>query len=91
MNKEIETPSSIEQAKSLIVALSGWAQSGFVKVPIKIFEHRLSICKTCDYWNPDGFKGLGQCKICGCSGGKLHLPNSHCPLKEPKWSAVPKN
>jgi hypothetical protein len=89
--KEIETPSLLEQAKSLTFALSDWAKSGFVKVPSKIFEHRLSICKACDYWNPDGFSGLGQCKMCGCAVGKLHLPNSRCPLKEPKWTAVPAN
>jgi hypothetical protein len=85
MGEEIKPPSLLNQAKSLTDALSNWAKSGFVKVDQETFQRRYSICSSCEYWNPKGFGGLGQCKICGCSIGKLHLPNSKCPLKEPKW------
>jgi hypothetical protein len=88
MSEDIKPPPLLEQAKNLTTALSGWVKSGFVKVDEKTFKHRLSICTSCDYWNPKGFGGLGQCKMCGCSIGKLHLPASRCPLKEPKWGTV---
>jgi hypothetical protein len=80
-----DTPSIITQAKTLIEAGVQWAKDGFEKVPKQVFDKRHEICKGCEYWDSNGFGGLGKCKACGCSVAKLYLPHSTCPLPEPKW------
>lgn len=51
-------------------------------------ESRLSICRSCEFWDSSGFGGSGRCSICGCSTyAKLRLAASICPLDPPKWSA----
>jgi hypothetical protein len=51
-------------------------------------ESRLSICRSCEFWDSSGFGGSGKCSKCGCSThAKLRLAASICPLDTPKWSA----
>lgn len=80
-----ETPPIISQIKSLTTAAAQFAITGFKTVPSEIFEQRLSICKACPYWRPEGFAGLGKCAVCGCSVGKLKLPMTRCPDSPPRW------
>ena len=49
-------------------------------------ESRLSICRSCEFWDSSGFGGSGKCSKCGCSThAKLRLAASTCPLDPPKW------
>ena len=88
-NKE---PGLVDKAKNLGNAMVNWAaQDGFRRVSPEIYDQRKSICIACQYWDATGFNGLGKCKLCGCSVGKLYIPSSNCPHKPPKWFMVPPN
>lgn len=67
------------------VAVEGakWAKAGFPIVSGEVLSERKGICAACEFWNADAFGGLGRCGKCGCSGVKLRLATSKCPLK--KW------
>lgn len=60
-----------------------WAKAGFPIVSGEVLSERKGICAACEFWNADAFGGLGRCGKCGCSGVKLRLATSKCPLK--KW------
>ena len=82
-------PNIINKTKSLGTAMVNWAHDGFTRVSPDIVEQRKSICVACQYWDGAGYGGLGKCKLCGCSVGKLYIPSSQCPDHPPKWAAVP--
>lgn len=51
-----------------------------IKVPDKIKEERLNICKACEF-----FTLLQQCKKCGCfMPAKTLLARAKCPID--KWT-----
>ncbi len=56
-------------------------------VPDDVLALRRAACAGCEYHDPAGNLGLGECKhqACGCTGAKLHLAALHCPLDPPKW------
>lgn len=85
---ENEKPEISEQAANFIKSMTNWAvKDGFHTVPSDILEKRKDICTKCEFWDFSGFGGLGMCKKCGCSAGKLYIPSSKCPLSPPKWEA----
>lgn len=67
------------------VAVEGakWVAAGFPIVSGEDLELRKGVCATCEFWSANAFGGLGKCGKCGCSGVKLRLSTSGCPLK--KW------
>ena len=77
-------PNLINQTKNFIGAVTTWATEGFPLASKDVYESRLTICKTCPEFDPNGFgPGLVRCRKCGCSGAKLHMETSTCPLT--KW------
>jgi len=80
---EESDPPLLTKAQSLAKALTKWALSGFKVATQEDMEHRLSICESCDQWRPKSNLLLSRCKACGCSGSKLFLKTSSCPLG--KW------
>lgn len=68
---------------SVVKAGAQWAKAGFPIVSGEVLSERKGICAACEFWNADAFGGLGRCGKCGCSGVKLRLATSKCPLK--KW------
>ena len=49
----------------------------------QLVNYRRLICNGCPQWDASGFLGVGKCKVCGCSGFKLNIRASICPLL--KW------
>lgn len=81
-------PTLKQMAGSLGSSVAGWAKSGFAMASDETLELRLSICKTCEFWDASGFAGTGKCQKCGCSTqAKLRMATSVCPLDPPKWKA----
>lgn len=64
-------------------SMVAFAQDGFKGATKQQIDSRLAICKGCEFWDEGGFFGLGKCKKCGCSGAKLWLNSSKCPIE--KW------
>jgi hypothetical protein len=83
----VELPSLTTQAKTLINSLTEWAKKGMKVVDPQTLEARLGVCRGCEFWNPNGFKGTGRCMKCGCSTqAKLRMATASCPVN--KWAAV---
>jgi hypothetical protein len=78
-------PTLGELAVNFTEAIAGWAKAGFKTVAREIYEHRLSICSACEFWQADAILGTGKCRKCGCSKVKLWLATSKCPDKPPRW------
>ena len=87
-NKTIPEADLLQRAKNFTSAITGWASGGFQLVDDQAFQSRLQFCKSCEYWKPDAFLNAGKCGICGCSVGKLYLPQSKCPHTTPRWLAT---
>jgi hypothetical protein len=86
---EDKKPTIVDQAVNLAKSTVNWAaKDKFKTVSVDIFNQRKSICEKCEYWDSTGFNGIGRCKICGCSIGKLYIPSAFCPHNPPKWSKV---
>lgn len=85
----MEEPNIAQKATNLAGAMVNWAtKDGFTKVTPDIFAERKAICTACEFWDKDGYNGIGKCKMCGCSVGKLYIPSSKCPLNPPKWNPI---
>jgi len=76
-------PGVVQKAFSLADAMIMWAKSGFKTAPEEQYKDRKALCQACPEWDGEGYFGAGACKQCGCSGAKLYLASSTCPLK--KW------
>ena len=70
----------IRQAKNLASSMATWAGNGFKKVQQHVYERRLAICRTCQFWEENGNLGMGKCLKCGCGKGKHWLPHEQCPI-----------
>ena len=79
-NIEINSPSLATQAVNFVSAAKDFVGSGFKLVTNEQYEERKKICSTCIFFDPEGFGGLGKCKKCGCSGYKLNVAVSVCPV-----------
>jgi len=89
--EDVEPPRVTEQSlasklTSLSKSLASWASAGFTVVNDAQLAERHSICEACPFWEKDAFLGTGRCKKCGCSGVKLKLATSKCPIG--KWDAI---
>ena len=80
-----ERPSIVTQAKNLLNDGLEWARRGMPIVSKEVLDARLRTCNGCEHWG--GYKGgtliEGRCGKCGCSGAKLALGTSKCPVG--KW------
>lgn len=81
-------PTIISMAASLGEVAISSAKLVAKKQPVlasdEVVEERKATCLGCLNWNPRGYKGLGRCEACGCSGLKVKLSASKCPLL--KWA-----
>ena len=88
----METPQDLNiigKAKNFGTAMANWAvQDGFNRVTDTQFSFRKQLCEQCPHWAPTAYAGLGQCKLCGCSGVKLYIPSSVCPDHPPRWGSI---
>ena len=76
-------PSPLEMARNLAKSLSQWAMGGFATVTPEELQSRLETCDTCEFWAGEAAFGMGRCLKCGCTGIKMHLRTSKCPIN--KW------
>ena len=76
-------PKPREMAKNFAVAMFEYAKDGFKNTTPEQHGQRLAICRACEYWEEGGYYGLGKCRKCGCSGAKLWIDSSKCPIG--KW------
>jgi hypothetical protein len=83
---KISPPPVSEQLKSLATAALEYAKSGFKDCPDKEYQERLAICGGCEFFDKAAFNGAGRCLKCGCSGLKLKLAISSCPIG--KWQSL---
>lgn len=68
-------------------ATKEWMENGFPTASKQQLDNRLSICKSCEFWDRFGFGGTGKCKKCGCSTqAKLRMATSKCPID--KWGPI---
>lgn len=83
-----DLPPISAMVKSFTEGIYAWARSGFTKASPGQIEERLSICRSCEWWNPEGFRGTGRCRKCGCSTwAKIRMTSSACPIG--KWLQIP--
>lgn len=83
--RDLENPSLLTKAKRLRHELGIWAKAGLPVAPKALRKARLAVCAACEYYDPAGNWGMGQCKApgCGCSRVKAALLTSVCPKN--KW------
>ena len=79
-------PTTIDKIKSLSGALKDYAVAGFKNCTEEQYQQRLVICRGCEFFDPSGYMGAGKCNKCGCSGLKLKMGTSRCPIG--KWEPV---
>jgi hypothetical protein len=63
--------------------MTTYAIDGFKNATQQLHDERLKVCLQCEFWSQEKFGGLGKCEKCGCSGAKLWVLSSKCPLN--KW------
>lgn len=78
--KTHKLPSLGEQASGLINSMYDFAASGFKTVTEEQYNERRAICEGCQFFDPNGFMGIGRCRKCGCSSYKLNIAASRCPF-----------
>lgn len=80
-----EAPAYWKQAVNVVSALGEWASKGLPVTPKETLDKRLSICQACNYWGgvSGGSLMQGKCGKCGCSGLKLAMATTKCPIG--KW------
>lgn len=83
-----DEPPFVEKAVNFISSMARWMASGFKVVDEVALAGRLAICQSCPYWGgtTGGDLVSSRCGKCGCSGLKLALATSKCPIG--KWVAV---
>lgn len=77
-------------AGNFINAMRQWKNAGRPIVSKQGWNKRLTICRSCEWWQEIAKTKLARCKKCGCSSAKLLLGTSVCPLNPPKWGATTK-
>ena len=84
-------PASVtDMAKGFFGSAGKFVAAGMPRTPSDVFQARLDTCRSCAYWNAEGFAGTGSCRQCGCSTqAKLRMATSECPMGY--WHAVPGN
>lgn len=73
-----------QMAANLAGAAVNWARHGFPLVSPEALAARLEVCRVCEWWDAQGYRGTGRCLKCGCSTQtKLRMATSKCP--DGKW------
>lgn len=81
--KQKEPPLRVK-VKTLFKSTYKWAIAGFLKTSPKQLDHRMNICKGCEFWDKEAWNGTGKCTKCGCSTwAKLRMRTEKCPIG--KW------
>jgi hypothetical protein len=79
---DYDAPPLARQAYNAAMELGKWAAHKFEVADKPLLEQRLSICGKCRFWS--GVEGgpliKGRCGKCGCSGVKLGMATSRCPI-----------
>jgi hypothetical protein len=75
-----QLPSIKEQAMGFLDSMYEFAASGFKTVTKEQYDARRAICESCQFFDPNGFAGLGRCRKCGCSSYKLNVATAQCPF-----------
>ena len=75
-----------EMASNFASSIKEWVKHGAPVVSEDQYKERAEACLACEFWDPEAFAGKGKCLKCGCSGVKLYLSTSKCPVG--KWEAV---
>jgi hypothetical protein len=84
--KEIDW-SMFEVGKSLVRTAKNFAAGGGKLVDEETYQARVSLCTSCEHYDPTGYNNTGKCAICKCSTvAKPKLAVSSCPVG--KWKAV---
>ena len=83
-----DKPTVSQMARNFAHAATVWAKSGFQNVSQEVYQNRLDQCQACGFWNGESAFGYGKCGKCGCSGLKLFMATTRCPLEPPRWKAV---
>lgn len=78
-------PTLAEKLASVTKALFNAARRGLKTVTEAELLRRRSICQDCGFYGGSTKPLKVTCKKCGCSGLKLHLQTSVCPLTPPRW------
>jgi len=80
-----EKPTLSQRFRSFGHALTEWKNSGYAVVSKEVLADREDQCMSCGWWRGFASIGLGSCGKCGCTGIKLFLATSKCPLNPPRW------
>ena len=75
-----EQNSILMPVKNFTKSMITWAENGFQRVGQEVFDKRIGICRTCEFWEEKGNLGMGKCLKCGCGRGKHWLSHEQCPI-----------
>ena len=82
-----DLPCISNMVKSFTSGVYHWAKSGFIKTSPEQIEQRLAVCRSCEWWDLQGFRGTGRCRKCGCSTwAKMRMQSATCPIG--KWPEI---
>ena len=76
----IRKPTLKQLAVNFYGEISKWATKGFKTTTQEQYQARLSTCRSCEHWNEEANMNFGKCAKCGCTGSKLWLASSKCPI-----------
>lgn len=79
--EQYESPSLTEMVTSFSEDMLKWASANFALASQEEMDQRLNICRSCEWWNAEAYKGTGRCRKCGCSTwAKIRVKTSGCPI-----------
>ena len=86
IGKKCSNGTTLRKVKRFASASINHAKNGMQKVPARVYDERLSICRGCEFYNNENPK-RPTCKECGCFLlVKAGWASESCPLK--KWVAT---
>lgn len=83
-----EPPTATDKAMEFASAAIHWIRQKAPVVSLEVFQERQSKCESCELYGGARTFGFIGCGKCGCTGLKLYLATSTCPLDEPRWKAT---
>ncbi len=76
--------SIIEKAARFAKSAAVFVGAGMPCVDEREIARRLRICGDCEHFNAAGYRGMGECQVCGCNMEiKTVMATEVCP--ESKW------
>jgi hypothetical protein len=79
-------PDLVTRAYSFAHAAKEWIRNGLPVLNREEVEARIEICRTCGYWKGESSPFHVACGKCGCTGLKLWMRTSRCPIG--RWEMV---